>query len=911
MKNKKFRIISFGLIFILMVGLYKSDFIMFRVIDYLDYKTGSSLYLGKIRNLIMSAVDDVNPLKGSVWKENDGLPVLNFDLSRKQFGEIALTIDKAKNTAPYDLYMPNELNQYLKTNITVNGKGYKGKIKLHGTNNPHFIGPKKSYSVKISDSKNESFPYKMRRFALVIPSQSNLIGAFTYDIADLLGMLTPQNFLVRMHINGIDQGVYHLEEKLDKPLLERNDLSGYDVVRSDDSWAHQYANNHGTMFSFDYSGLQDKSISGKSLNQIVLIKKILNSTDINFINQHVNVDKFILYDVLRYIFGDSAHMTSHDNIKLLYNTSNGRIEPYFRIENHIQKIVSNKLTYSPEQHVNIGKYTVNNLLLQLTKDDRYREKRNRKIYEVLNKKGDILKIFDELRSRELKFLTNDTSNEIPSRYFRYEMNQARKSLIYNFKFLETYLNYSRVFVELVRKDKLSHEISIMPDSNSPLSAASFIVKVDKSYVGRTVTFENMKTRERSVLDVVFDSDNNAVIDLTAILKEIPFSLSLDVDLEPSKKLYNFRLLFDGEIIGSDIEFYNDLSKQVILARDMYSIIVDESDVLGSQIPSFVKKLRENYYHIPAGTNITLNEDIILPYGVNLQIDEGVTIKLKQGVTFLVNGSLLINGSKERAVKIQNNDGDQKFGSLAVLGDGKSEVRIQFLEIYGGSEDVLNGVHLSGALSIHNHKFVSIENSDIHHNSADDGVNIKNAEFLVKNNRFHANKADQIDIDFGIGIVVDNHFSQTSLLNESSEIEISEDDNGDGLDFSGSQVVISGNIFTGFLDKGMSIGENTKAFVTDNLLEGNRSGITAKDQSQVYVFNNHYLNNEIDIEMYQKKKIFDHPSVFNLTKEPSVLKVSKTENSTYFKADASELDHEFQYDLSIFSSLEGIVWTEYE
>ena len=274
--------------------------------------------------------------------------------SKNDFNHFETFINQAQKNSPYAYYMPNEENHPINSEIRINDIRYKAELKIHGTNNPHFKGAKRSYSIKIRKKDGKQYPFGTRRFALVIPSQSNLIGHFTYKIAESLGAVVPKNFLVRVFINGVDQGVYHLEEKLNKTLLERNSLSGYDVIRSDDSWAQQYTDNHGTMFSFDYSGLRPKNISGKNLNQLVTVRKLLNSDDIEYIKQHVNIEKFVTYDVLRYIFGDSGHMTSNDNIKFIYSTSNGRLEPFFRIENHIEKIISNPLTYSPERHVNIG-----------------------------------------------------------------------------------------------------------------------------------------------------------------------------------------------------------------------------------------------------------------------------------------------------------------------------------------------------------------------------------------------------------------------------------------------------------------------------------------------------------------------------------------------------------------------------
>ena len=266
------RLVVVGAVFLLtVVVIYQSNFVMFKLVDYLDSATRGMLALRETRNLVMNAVDDINPLKGKLWNSSHDLPVINLTLSRGDVNHFDEVIKLARNMSPYAYYMPNEVNQAINSDVKINGKNYKAELKIHGTNNPHFKGPKRSYSVKIRNKDGKQYPFGMRRFALVIPTQSNLIGLFTYKIAKTLNMITPQNFLVRVYINGVDQGVYHLEEKLNKTLLERNGLSGFDVVRSDDSWAHQYADNHGTMFSFDYSGLNPKYVSGKNLNQLVTI----------------------------------------------------------------------------------------------------------------------------------------------------------------------------------------------------------------------------------------------------------------------------------------------------------------------------------------------------------------------------------------------------------------------------------------------------------------------------------------------------------------------------------------------------------------------------------------------------------------------------------------------------------------
>jgi len=616
--------------------------------------------------------------------------------------------------------------------------------------------------------------------------------------------------------------------------------------------------------------------------------------------------------VLRYLFGDSGHMTSNDNIKLLYNTSTARIEPYFRIENHIEKIITNKLTHSPEQHVNIGMFTTNSLLFNLTKDDEYRDLRNKAIYNVVKNRNKIIDIFDKVMEKDLGSLTNDTTNDLPSRYFAFEAEEAKNKLLHNFDFLQKYLEYSRAFVEIIRQDKSTHLIKIMPDSNSSIIATKFKIYVDKSFVGSDVFLEDLESKTKYDLSINIDSNRNkGFIDLGKVLKDRKFSLSLDEHLEPKKNIYKYNLFFNDRVDSLDMTFANNISGKSLLNRDMYEAIVDESGYIHPTIPSFIDKSRteKNTLYVKEGEHI-ISKDIVLPYGINLVVNQGTVLKFKNNASLLINGGLKIDGKQNNPVRIVNNSKNNIFGSVGVVGDGETKVDISFLEVYGGSEDFINGMHLSGGLSIHNHKEVKIENSSIHHNMADDGVNIKNSNFLIKNSKFYANMADQIDIDFGTGVISDSYFSQSSLIDVFTNVLAKKDDNGDGLDLSGSEVIVENNLFKGFLDKGMSIGENTHALIVNNRFNNNRSAITSKDQSKVYINNNNFINNQIDIEMYQKKKFFNHPSVYSLSKDNVDLTIKKTDKSKFFKIKGA-INLDKKLDSSIFSLLGQLLWIEYE
>jgi hypothetical protein len=160
-----------------------------------------------------------------------------------------------------------------------------------------------------------------------------------------------------------------------------------------------------------------------------------------------------------------------------------------------------------------------------------------------------------------------------------------------------------------------------------------------------------------------------------------------------------------------------------------------------------------------------------------------------------------------------------------------------------SEWIVNWVKMLWWLSLY-HTNVTIENIIIRNNKADDWLNIKNARVSINNSSFINNAADQFDCDYCIGSIKNSEF-YVNMKNP----------DGDGLDVSWSDLTIQGNNFTGFWDKGISIGEKTYVFIEENTFIDNNLWMAIKDASQAYVWENIFNDNKLDIVLYQKKEIF--------------------------------------------------------
>ena len=304
------------------------------------------------------------------------------------------------------------------------------------------------------------------------------------------------------------------------------------------------------------------------------------------------------------------------------------------------------------------------------------------------------------------------------------------------------------------------------------------------------------------------------------------------------------------------------------------------------------------------------EDALQINGYNLIIEKGVNIGIGLNKSILVYGELHVKGTEVEPIIISNTDHNSFFGSVASIGNGETESVIEYLHIWGGSNANINGIHSSGALSLYNHNSVKILNSRIFNNSGDDGINVKNSIVLLDGNILDGNAADQLDIDASSGLVKNNQFFSKPLQNGYKLNQISIDDNGDGADFSGSNIRVKNNKFYGFLDKAISIGENTKAIVTGNNLFNNNSAIVAKDQSKVFIYKNIYKNNSIDVQMYRKKPFFNFPEVYDFNNNQGQVKnIKKTLGSKYYKLSNMNKKLDFNIESMNFLDVENIDWLE--
>ena len=151
------------------------------------------------------------------------------------------------------------------------------------------------------------------------------------------------------------------------------------------------------------------------------------------------------------------------------------------------------------------------------------------------------------------------------------------------------------------------------------------------------------------------------------------------------------------------------------------------------------------------------DDIIVDSGKTLKVNPGVEIYFAEGTRLIVNGELIIAGSRTRSILFSAYDENKKWRGIKIINADKKAV-IDFLYIKEVREDS-DSLYINSGISIFNSE-ADIFHSIIYQNSAlhGGGLGLFNSKAIIVNNIFRDNFADV----FGGAIYSDQ--SDISIIN---------------------------------------------------------------------------------------------------------------------------------------------------
>jgi hypothetical protein len=240
-------------------------------------------------------------------------------------------------------------------------------------------------------------------------------------------------------------------------------------------------------------------------------------------------------------------------------------------------------------------------------------------------------------------------------------------------------------------------------------------------------------------------------------------------------------------------------------------------------------------------DVALTHSLTVPDNYRVVFNPGLNLLIGDGASLVIHGDLYSVGTERQPIQITGLHSPDAFGGVFVQGTrtNPSRVDIKHLRVIGGRGGESKRSFFTSPFSVHDGT-VTMQSSEFYDSSADDGINLKYSEVDVRDILVQRSLSDAVDCDFCSGILENNRIF---------------DSGGDGLDFSGSDVRVTRNTIERCADKGISIGEETTATVTDINVNNCYIGLAVKDTSSATITGGQLQNLQVGIAMYIKKPTF--------------------------------------------------------
>ena len=762
---------------------------------------------------------------------------LNITVSKKDIDNYNKQIKLGLNEG----FLRDEWKEWRKVDLEIGSEKFNNiKMKLHGTSvtpierafslsekikkaigintNNDFKGLSElQASFKLKLNKNKFFKGVRRITLISLMDDWNVTSVALTKIAKKLGLIVSVPTFKQVFINGSDAGIFLVMEEIDKELLERNyGITNYGILKSNDVWDKPFGQPHVSMTddtSFDKEQSGTKPARDYALSKFIILMKAVKRNDVDKVRQLIDLDEFAKFSAIEKFYGTN-HSSAGDNLRYLYNFSTGKFRLILRVEGGVL-VRKNIKDISIIDHHLMDYYQSNIILKLLYKDKEFLKKRRQYLNYIISESSYLESII-KASIEELEEWSKRSSADITQKIKESDLS----------------INHLYTNISFIKKYLLSHKIYI-----SHLLGKSAIEILNES------TFNVMVTSVRDCNNNIFVLDKPKIIPPNFYKKDwlIPKKISIPVGIDCLRNVF-FESKF-GSILKTNV-FIN--SRRDFL--DYETSYANFNDIFKKNVYFEGKN-----WFVNKG-NYTINKTIILPYGTNLTLNPGVKINLAPNIGFLVRGDFKAVGMKD-GIEISSKFRNNPFSTFAVLGNKSkpSKVKLHNFKLSDGNEGVINGIYFSGQMSIHNAEVV-ITASQFSNSNSDDGLNIKYANVKIKNNTFSENKGDALDCDFCKGIFSKNLFKGLSL-------EHNKGGKTDGLDLSGSKILVENNKFSGFSDKAISIGEISNVEVYGNIIQSSNIGVAVKDSSVAYLKDNNFKFNLKDISKYIKKRMYSAPKIF--------------------------------------------------
>lgn len=747
------------------------------------------------------------------------VPVLNIDIKFENHQKILHQRKLALKSGGEDYAFNYSIKfEEVPVKLTYLGEEYKAKVNLKGLRKNHFSdSTRMSYHVKLNDNQTIM---GMRKFSLQDPKMRNYIYEWIFhQLLKKEGFIALKYDFIDVKINGIDSGIYAIEERIDKILLERYGYVDGPVFKLADDADYVFSVTKKPFSEQKYNSKLWASITNKANK----LSDEFNKGRIKF-SKMVNADMFARYFAICDVFM-FFHGSLLKSIRAYYNPVTGKFEP-IGFDGHTMTGAPNFISSEIIQRVN----EVNNYFLSVTmfqesiflNEENYDESFLKLYVKYLAEYSSVeyLDTFFSAISEELTYklaiiyknhpLLEDHVNLFGPDKFSFSRLHINKQA----KYIRDLLNFN--------KDKSKMKLSCRID-NDKIRKNKFELEVSNNY-SLSLIIKKVIMND----SLVFFPTSNAFI-IPARYRHIRDFRSLsfeginDIPSDITSAKLGFVIAGMDTLHYVETNFYNDKLKEII----------HDNIRSGSNLKKFNGLLtldNNNIIKCKAGKHI-IDKYIKIPKGYRLIFEPGTELNFKDSAFLLSYSPVFFNGTNSSPILI-NSD---KTGGIAVF-DCDSTSLINNVIFKGLSYPRSDEWKLSGAITFYKSP-VTIDNARFIDNLSEDYLNIKQAKFKLSNSMFYNVSSDAFDADFCDGTI------------ENSKFEII---TNDAIDVSGTNIYGKNIEVVGSGDKAFSAGESSEMKLEEILINNSEIAIASKDNSSIEIKRIEIQNCKVGYTAYQKK-----------------------------------------------------------
>ena len=733
-------------------------------------------------------------------------PLLKLDVKFTNLQKLGY--DRAK-AIEAQIMLSDSLN-VVNATLTYGDNPMPAKLRLKGDwTCDNLQGDKWSFRLRL---RGDRTLFGMKQFSLHHPRVRNYVYEWLFHkMLEKEGVLPLRYMFVRLSLNGKDLGIYALEEHFEKRLIEHNRDREGPILKFDEnprwkavreSWPQNTYLGLSSLFSASIDAFSTGAILEDSTlyAQFMLAESLLERFRSKELPASAVFDakKLAAFFAVVDLMG-AQHALSWHNLRFYYNPVNSRLEPIgFDGNAGTRTVCLNGLMK--------GAGFETNPFQDLVLDDPvvFSE-----YVACLERMADpaYLKTFLAEHDKEIQDNLGIIYSEFPEFNYSPVILQKNRETIAEsldpIKGIHAYLSKTEGSVLTLQIGNIQSwpiEIRALSLADGSLIAPDTKPVLKPHAPSRPVSFSTISFRLPKDIQLE-DSLRNKLAVQYAVLGS---SVNRMTDVFPHP-------LIDEEIVQSDF------LRQPPNIRDFKFIGVDQATRTISMKP---------------GTWI-IRKSVIIPPGYRVICSGGTTLSLEKGSRILSHSPLFFAGKKEAKIIVRSEDLTGQ--GLAVFETSERSL-LEHVIFENLTNPTQGGWSLTGAVTFYKAD-VSFASCVFRSNQCEDFVNVIRADVSIDDCLFTDVFSDAFDGDFCTG-----HYTNVAFVNIGN----------DALDVSGSTIDIQGMSVTGAGDKGISLGENSHATVSDVEIKDSEIGIAIKDLSGADLTDIDITNTKVGFVLFQKK-----------------------------------------------------------